>query len=108
MYCRHNTIITLDLIFFESINSIIIFNIHTRAANQLLFCFKSSQWPSGKVLGGSSRINFNIHVRGHISTDYSLWQSEQDWTKEDVLYYFNKYEKADKYNSTYIYVKKYI
>ncbi|XP_016657101.1 glucose dehydrogenase [FAD, quinone] isoform X2 [Acyrthosiphon pisum] len=58
----------------------------------------SSQWPAGKVLGGSSRINFNIHVRGHISTDYLSWQSEQDWTKEDVLYYFNKYEKADTYN----------
>ncbi|XP_022162632.1 glucose dehydrogenase [FAD, quinone]-like isoform X4 [Myzus persicae] len=58
----------------------------------------SSQWPSGKVLGGSSRINFNIHIRGHISTDYLSWQSEQDWTKEDVLYYFNKYEKADTYN----------
>ncbi|CAI6342842.1 unnamed protein product [Macrosiphum euphorbiae] len=72
-----------------------------RTESQLEACLamknNSSQWPAGKVLGGSSRINFNIHVRGHISTDYLSWQYEQDWTKEDVLYYFNKYEKADTY-----------
>ncbi|XP_025414038.1 uncharacterized protein LOC112686115 isoform X2 [Sipha flava] len=54
----------------------------------------SSHWPSGKVLGGSSRINFNIHFRGYIPTDYLSWQSGQDWSREDVLYYFNKYEKT--------------
>lgn len=62
--------------------------------------------PGGKVLGGSSRINFNIHLRGYIPTDYLSWQSEHNWSKEDVLYYFKKYEKANTYNSKYIQVKK--
>lgn len=60
----------------------------------------------GKVLGGSSRINFNIHLRGHISTDYLTWQNGYDWCREDVLYYFNKYEKSGTYNSKYNYIKK--
>ncbi|XP_050542948.1 glucose dehydrogenase [FAD, quinone]-like isoform X2 [Daktulosphaira vitifoliae] len=58
---------------------------------------KSSQWPTGKVLGGTSRLNFNIHLRGHVSTDYLTWQSGYEWSQDDVLYYFKKYEKADKY-----------
>ncbi|VVC31732.1 Hypothetical protein CINCED_3A010187 [Cinara cedri] len=66
--------------------------------SQFNACFamknNSSQWPTGKVLGGSSRINFNIHLRGHISTDYLSWQSGHEWTKEDVLYYFKKYENS--------------
>lgn len=60
-----------------------------------IFHFKASQWPTGKVLGGTSRINFNIHLRGHITSDFLSWQSStQDWSKEDVLYYFKKYEKV--------------
>lgn len=70
------------------------------------FYFKSSHWPAGKVLGGSSRINFNIHLRGYVPTDYLSWQSGQDWSKEDVLYYFNKYEKTNTNNSKYIHIKK--
>jgi len=72
-----------------------------------IFRFKSSQWPSGKVLGGSSRINFNIHFRGHVTTDYLTWQSGRDWSKDDVLYYFEKYEKTDTShrNGKYIHIK---
>lgn len=70
------------------------------------FYFKSSHWPAGKVLGGSSRINFNIHLRGHVPTDYLSWQSGLDWSKEDVLYYFNKYEKTNTHDSKYIHIIK--
>jgi len=73
----------------------------------VILCFKSSQWPSGKVLGGSSRINFNIHFRGHVTTDYLTWQNGQHWSKDDVLYYFQKYEKTQtSLNRKYISVKK--
>ncbi|XP_050421956.1 glucose dehydrogenase [FAD, quinone]-like [Adelges cooleyi] len=58
---------------------------------------RSSQWPTGKVLGGTSRINFNIHLRGHVSTDYLNWQSGHEWSRDDVLHYFKKYEMADMY-----------
>lgn len=73
------------------------------------FFLQSSQWPAGKVLGGSSRINFNIHVRGHVSTDYLSWKSGQEWSEQDIIYYFNKYEKADgTYNGKLFIFKIYI
>lgn len=57
-------------------------------------------------MGGNSRINFNIHLRGHVATDYLSWKSGQEWSEQDVLYYFNKYEKVNSiFNSKYLYIK---
>uniref|UniRef100_A0A0A9WUX8 Glucose dehydrogenase [acceptor] n=2 Tax=Lygus hesperus TaxID=30085 RepID=A0A0A9WUX8_LYGHE len=48
---------------------------------------RESRWPRGKVLGGTSRLNYMIYLRGH-ETDYDDW----GWTRDDVMYYFKKSE----------------
>ena len=53
---------------------------------------RSSYWPRGKVLGGSSSINAMVYVRGH-QHDYEQWQSVADgWGWSDVEPYFKKME----------------
>ncbi|MBW4470533.1 MAG: GMC family oxidoreductase N-terminal domain-containing protein [Stenomitos rutilans HA7619-LM2] len=58
--------------------------------------------PRGKVLGGSSSINFMMYVRGH-QHDYNHWQSlgNPDWSYQDVLPYFKKSEHQQRGASKY-------
>ncbi|KAL5020099.1 hypothetical protein ScPMuIL_002991 [Solemya velum] len=66
-----------------------------------------SYWPRGKMLGGSSNMNFMIYMRGN-PTDFDSWASEgaTGWSYKEVLPYFLKSEdmtndelKRSKYHS---------
>nr|CAD7441785.1 unnamed protein product [Timema bartmani] len=46
----------------------------------------ASVWPRGKVLGGSSRINNIVYMRGH-SRDYDSW-GDSSWSYQEVHKYF--------------------
>ncbi|XP_041351006.1 glucose dehydrogenase [FAD, quinone]-like [Gigantopelta aegis] len=49
--------------------------------------------PRGRVVGGSSQLNFMVHVRGN-RFDFDKWAANgcDGWSYEDVLPYFKKYE----------------
>ncbi|CAC5376121.1 unnamed protein product [Mytilus coruscus] len=66
---------------------------------------KKGYWPRGRVLGGSSSINYMIYVRGS-RHDFDQWEKEGvvGWNYEEVLPYFLKIEDmkiADLVNSAY-------
>ena len=50
-------------------------------------------WPRGKVIGGSSVLNYMLYVRGN-KKDYDTWEADGNygWGFEDVLHYFKKSE----------------
>ncbi len=54
---------------------------------------RSSYWPRGKVLGGSSSINAMVFIRGQ-AKDYEDWKAAGNpgWGWDDVLPYFKKLE----------------
>ncbi|XP_055316779.1 glucose dehydrogenase [FAD, quinone] [Sitodiplosis mosellana] len=65
-------------------------------------------WPRGKVIGGSSVLNYMIYLRGH-KKDYDNWEAmgNTGWGYKEALYYFKKsedntnpYLAASPYHST--------
>lgn len=53
---------------------------------------RSSYWPRGKVMGGSSAINAMVYVRGH-PLDYDDWAADAPgWSWQHIAPLFNKLE----------------
>ncbi|KAG7204870.1 hypothetical protein KM043_005270 [Ampulex compressa] len=56
---------------------------------------KQCRWPRGRVMGGSSVLNYMIATRGH-PTDYDRWAAmgNEGWAHKDVFKYFYKLESV--------------
>ena len=57
---------------------------------------KTYSMPRGRVLGGSSAINYLMYVRGS-ANDYNGWASlgNKGWGWEDMVPYFKKHQHLD-------------
>lgn len=67
----------------------------TKPSNRYCAGFENKQcnWPRGKVVGGSSVLNYMIYTRGS-QKDYDGWRDmgNEGWGWDDVLPYFKKVE----------------
>lgn len=67
----------------------------TKPSNKYCTGFENQQcnWPRGKVIGGSSVLNYMIYTRG-APKDYNNWNEmgNEGWGWDDILPYFKKVE----------------
>lgn len=63
---------------------------------------RTSYWPRGKVLGGSSAINAMVYTRGH-PADYDDWemQGAAGWGWNEVLPWYLKLERSSRGGNLY-------
>lgn len=57
---------------------------------------RSSYWPRGKVLGGSSSINAMVYIRGQ-RRDFDDWAARGNpgWSADDVIPWFEQFERRN-------------
>jgi choline dehydrogenase len=69
---------------------------------QLELAGRKLYWPRGKMLGGTSSMNAQMHVRGN-RADYDGWAAigNTGWSYDDVLPYFRKSEHNERGPSPY-------
>ncbi|XP_018354841.1 PREDICTED: glucose dehydrogenase [FAD, quinone]-like [Trachymyrmex septentrionalis] len=81
-----------------SLDSNINWKYKTRPSNKYCLGMKdnSCTYPAGKVIGGSSVLNYMIATRGN-AEDYNRWaeMGNEGWAYKDVLKYFKKLETMD-------------
>lgn len=69
----------------------------TKPSNSSCLGMRNNQcrWPRGKVMGGSSVLNFMIYTRGN-KRDYDRWAElgNEGWSWDQVQPYFQKMEKC--------------
>ncbi|XP_059475226.1 glucose dehydrogenase [FAD, quinone]-like [Neocloeon triangulifer] len=63
---------------------------------------RASIWPRGKILGGCSRLNFMMYVRGD-PKDFDSWsdQGNLGWSYDEILPYFRKSETFKKSKNSF-------
>ncbi|XP_039314253.1 glucose dehydrogenase [FAD, quinone]-like [Solenopsis invicta] len=82
----------------QQLNNDINWKDQTKSSNK--YCLGMSKnrcnWPRGKVMGGSSVLNYMIATRG-CAEDYNRWakMGNVGWAYKDVLEYFKKLETID-------------
>ncbi|XP_055607258.1 glucose dehydrogenase [FAD, quinone]-like [Uranotaenia lowii] len=69
----------------------------TKPSDQYCLAFKNNQcrFPRGKVMGGSSVLNYMIYTRGN-KRDFDSWAAagNEGWSFKDVMPYFQKLEHS--------------
>ncbi|KAE9542798.1 hypothetical protein AGLY_002709 [Aphis glycines] len=73
----------------------------------LSFDDQRCKFPRGKVMGGSSVLNYMIYTRGN-KMDYDNWakMGNAGWSNDEVMYYFLKSENANLSSSDVKYHRK--
>lgn len=86
------------LVHFLQLSNDINWKYRTKPSNK--YCLgmhnNSCNWPRGKVMGGSSVLNYMIASRGG-AKDYDAWANmgNEGWAYKDVLKYFKRLETID-------------
>ncbi|GFY39241.1 glucose dehydrogenase [Trichonephila inaurata madagascariensis] len=64
---------------------------------------RRSAWPRGKVLGGTSVLNYMLHTWG-TRTDFNyLWDDgDEDWSFDTIRHYFQKAENFQRSSGDYV------
>ncbi|XP_023243343.1 uncharacterized protein LOC111641413 [Centruroides sculpturatus] len=78
------------------------YRVHPQKRSFFGFHHNSPPWLAGRVLGGTSNLNFNLYVRGQ-RKDYDLWaqQGATGWSWKDIFGYFIRAENNINYHNEF-------